>query len=816
MGARFLATLDEFIALCVNLRDALDAADAGAASPDRDDRIWFALKLLRFLRENSGGRLLYIKYAHMLANLHLAVQNHVEAALAYKLHADILPWSHATVVQALPEYGFPHLYNLAIESLERADHWERALMLSHELAVQYERDWYDYAKYAGALRSQARYAESIVVRERFHPNYFRVGFYGRGFAQPVRNKQFVYRGDEWENITSFCERMLNMYVGAQLLRTNVPPGDDIREGAGRWMQITSVNPEIDYGRWASPSTTGAWLNWEPPIEDSDTGFVTRSINQTAFFDRERPPASSAPPSSRLLPSDYPVEPELDPAFEPIFARAMAAINRVPEAVKDYYLHNEVNIFSFSRPVKLAPVVPVPRDDPAREFLELWTEKTLLVTADSFPCLARRSEVVQVVRARLSPVQNAVVAVRLKNRQLRDFERKYESVATRPGAAASAGSSHTATADHNHHQQHHGHHGHHHHGGHGTASSAQSAAGTVSRRSGSGGAAGSINLFTMALNGAVDAPVNGGVPMYRRAFLADSYRAARPGDAATVDALERAIDDQVEIVHRCLAIHDAIVPAEMRPLHESLVAFFHKNFASEIARLGLSRNGRITRSKFSSRDWIGLDSASSLLDSAETSVQDVYSLYPPAAPPGPRLAASASSSSLAAAAASPLPDRSRAPSAAAAAPPAPLSPYDVATLTRHTAGATAALAGRLRPDSMGPSVPTPSASSSASSSSSSAAASASSTSHAALSLAPASPPTSAYLAQLALGLVAPLQPSVAAAIDGGGISPAAAAAASKRTSVASSAASSFRAVTAGPGADDPAAKAAGFAKLFEKW
>jgi len=46
---------------------------------------------------------------------------------------------------------------------------------------------------------------------------------------------------------------------------------------------------------------------------------------------------------------------------------------------------------------------------------------------------------------------------------------------------------------------------------------------------------------------------------------------------------------VDIVDRCLEIHDRLVSTDMRPLHDTLVKFFLKNFAEEINRLAECRN-----------------------------------------------------------------------------------------------------------------------------------------------------------------------------------------------------------------------------------
>ncbi|KAJ3051131.1 hypothetical protein HK097_007901, partial [Rhizophlyctis rosea] len=51
-------------------------------------------------------------------------------------------------------------------------------------------------------------------------------------------------------------------------------------------------------------------------------------------------------------------------------------------------------------------------------------------------------------------------------------------------------------------------------------------------------------------------------------------------------LRRGIEEQVEVIYRCLGLHERVVGSEMRPLHEELVGLFTRNFAKEIASLGL--------------------------------------------------------------------------------------------------------------------------------------------------------------------------------------------------------------------------------------
>ncbi|KAJ3107837.1 hypothetical protein HDU97_003185 [Phlyctochytrium planicorne] len=575
LGARFLSAFDKFLELLITVRDT------PAGSRFDDERIATILKLIRFLRD-IGRKALYVKYVHSLARLHLSVGNTLETALTLKLHADLLPWSHAVHVDPVPEYGFPRwqtsferkeqIFMKCIELFEQSNHWERAGALSAELAAQYAKGWLDYNKYADYLKRQARLVESVLHQERYHPTYYRVGFYGRGFNSTLRNKQFIYRGGEWEKLGPFCERILNKYVGAQLVRTNAAVGEDILNGAGSWVQITYVNPEIDIKRWGSGLIDGAWLRWESSSDDSPPAALDGQQRTTAT-------SSTFEAANIFLQSDitYIVEPDLDPNPDGAFSRAHSILDKLPEPIRSYYLSNEIEMFSFSRPFK-KPLPDAPKNDPATEFMELWTEKTLLFTADSFPCLDRRSEVIKSYTIELSPIENAVITVRAKNRQLLGLEKKYEAMAiAQLGSSASSGGSKRSSG------------------------SAALAGAVTPLLSGSR----NVNTFTMALNGAVDAPVNGGVPMYRKAFLSESYRKSHASNSGLIEMLEKCIEEQVVIIQRCLAIHDIIVPSQMRPLHENLIqgkASSQKEFQGPFLRRpsekdfsGLLRNSAIASS-----------------------------------------------------------------------------------------------------------------------------------------------------------------------------------------------------------------------------
>ncbi|RKO93145.1 C2 domain in Dock180 and Zizimin proteins-domain-containing protein, partial [Blyttiomyces helicus] len=638
-GPEFLARLDRFLDL------SLAIIHLPPGEPHDDERTASTVRMLRFLRSHDL-RSVYILYVHELVDLHLRRNHPVEAALALKLHADLLSWSDDREVAPVPRLGFPQwqtefdrreaVYARCMSYLARGRCWERATELARELEMRLERRARpgDATRLAELLRLRAQFAERIAGVDRCFPEHYRVGFYGAGFPPSLRGRQFVFRGGEWERIGAFCERVLGSHPGASLVRSNALVGEEIIAGPGKHVQITAVKPVVDPRRW-TPGAPGAGafgaVRWGLEVEagwgmgeDADVD----DDYDASVEERLHPPAINVPL--------HLVEPDL--AFDASLGFA-SPLDGVEEHVRAYYESNEVAIFAFSRPVRrpapnLSPVganqqaasepLPPAVSDPIREVLELWTEKTVLVTEDRFPGPTRQSEVVGSVTFELSPVENAVIIVRGKTRQLIELEARYSAPLPVPASSSSTPpdphpqppppppSSRTASPFSLTAWQ--------------STIAALSAPAPAPKRAAPAptpapvGPQGTVNVnpFTMALNGVVDAPVNGGTPMYRRAFLGREYRgvAEREGRGRVVGLLREAVDEQVEVIHRCLQLHERIVPQQMRPLHEQLITckdrpvslsldhlplgsrllhspsdlspkVFHKNFAEEISRLRLT-------------------------------------------------------------------------------------------------------------------------------------------------------------------------------------------------------------------------------------
>jgi len=205
---------------------------------------------------------------------------------------------------------------------------------------------------------------------------------------------------------------------------------------------------------------------------------------------------------------------------------------VPLAVRTYYEHSAINLFSSSRQIK-----KMARDGTE----EVWLEKTYFTTEEAFPTVLRRSEIVGLEIMEISPIENALHDVEQKTKELAALNLRYQAL----------------------------------------AKTSQNV---------------STNALTMCLNSAVDAPLNSGVSSYRQTFFNPDYVAKYPERTKFVEQLTAAIEDQVRVIHSCLKLHGQLCPPEFFPFHETLEKFFKKNFRDEIRRLGMDEvSDSITKS-----------------------------------------------------------------------------------------------------------------------------------------------------------------------------------------------------------------------------
>ncbi|NXI28539.1 DOCK5 protein, partial [Sterrhoptilus dennistouni] len=91
---------------------------------------------------------------------------------------------------------------------------------------------------------------------------------------------------------------------------------------------------------------------------------------------------------------------------------------VPEQILNYYRANEVQQFTYSRPVRKG------EKDPDNEFANMWIERTTYTTAYSFPGILKWFEVKQVTTEELSPLENAIETMEVTNERITNIVQQH--------------------------------------------------------------------------------------------------------------------------------------------------------------------------------------------------------------------------------------------------------------------------------------------------------------------------------------------------------------------------------------------------------
>ncbi|KAI8911734.1 C2 domain in Dock180 and Zizimin proteins-domain-containing protein [Gorgonomyces haynaldii] len=458
-------------------------AQRDAKSLDLEEQLAASLKMIKFVRQIRHSGLLSA-YVAQIYNTHLSRKNQTEAALALMLLAETLSWTSKEVATPIALKGYDehqpeherkeNMYLEAIQLLINGQCWERAIESSKQLAQHYEQS-FNYEGVAETHSVRSTLYTKIMTEDRVFPHYYRVVFCGKEFSKHLANKQFIYRASQWEPISSFCERMQAMYADCKIITSTAPQP----ETEGKVLQITAVQPNPDFRLWKQCLLKGNLFDLihTKPTQEHGSPFW---LYEPCLFGDD------------------------------LEARAVLdQIDTIPQPLGDYYRYNEVSTFSFSRPVRRPS--DAFKNHPAREILEIHTEKIVLHTEEQFPFPGMRSRVRQLISFEMKPIETAILTIRLKTRQLLELRQKYER--------------HTLSSK-----------------------KRQSYAGIRSSLGSSANesmASINHNPFTMALKGAIDAPVNGGVQMYKLAFLTDDHISRKSGATPELcQALESAIAEQV--------------------------------------------------------------------------------------------------------------------------------------------------------------------------------------------------------------------------------------------------------------------------------
>ncbi|KNZ80427.1 Dedicator of cytokinesis protein 3 [Termitomyces sp. J132] len=409
--------------------------------------------------ECSCGRdEIYIKYVHQLVNMHLQSQNYVEAALTLKLHSDLHEWDLNSFVGPMEDLGLPQ-------------------------------------------QSQFHRKETLCL--------LILDYLGKGKA--------------WERAIDICRELA--FQHSEVTFNYGRLSEILRHQA---MLLEHIVTEQRY----YPDYYRVTFYGNFPAAIRDKRFIYRGYEWEkfgAFCERMLNKHTGA----QLLKT--PGEPPVDIRFgneqwiqctavtpEPDRARAIFTNPDVPLAVRTYYEHSAINLFSSARQVKKTT-----RDGTE----EIWLEKTYYTTEEAFPTVLRRSEVIGLETIEMSPLETALNEVEQKTKELAALNIKYQALAKTAQLVPT-------------------------------------------------------NVLAMSLNSAVDAPMNAGIASYRQVFFSPDYIARHPERMQLVEKLRAAIDEQVRVIDSSLKLHGHLCPPEFIPFHETLEKFFKKNFREEIRRLAV--------------------------------------------------------------------------------------------------------------------------------------------------------------------------------------------------------------------------------------
>ncbi|BES96169.1 Dedicator of cytokinesis [Nesidiocoris tenuis] len=246
-GLRFVRTVGRLMERLLEYRTIIH-------DENKENRMSCTVNLLDFYSEINRKEM-YVRYLNKLCDLHLECDNYTEAAFTLKLYSKLLSWSDAPLASFLRGSKYAHctthrqlketLYHSIIHYFDLGKMWECAVDACKELVQQYEEQTYDLKRLSGLLRDMAQFYDNILTKLRPDPEYFRVGYFGRGFPPFMQNKVFIYRGKEYERLSDFCTRALNQLPKAELMNTLTPPGEDITESDKQYIQVCKVEPIMD-------------------------------------------------------------------------------------------------------------------------------------------------------------------------------------------------------------------------------------------------------------------------------------------------------------------------------------------------------------------------------------------------------------------------------------------------------------------------------------------------------------------------------------------------------------------------------------------
>lgn len=240
-GLKLINSITKLMKLLIEYRKSMESYE------NRWKQMSCLVDLLNYFKDQERTDL-HLKYLFKLCDMHLEVDNYVEAALTLKLYTDEIKWCQRNL-NALDGYRPEEqewvrkeaLYQRIIHYFDVGKCWEETISLCKELASFYENFLVDYEKVSNTLKKLAQILDNILLEHRPEREYFRVEFLGSELPNYVRGKEFIYRGGEYERLSAFMQRMTSEFPGAQVLSSKSKKSISI-DSPGQYMVISNVKP----------------------------------------------------------------------------------------------------------------------------------------------------------------------------------------------------------------------------------------------------------------------------------------------------------------------------------------------------------------------------------------------------------------------------------------------------------------------------------------------------------------------------------------------------------------------------------------------
>ncbi|EGC35783.1 hypothetical protein DICPUDRAFT_47503 [Dictyostelium purpureum] len=242
---QFINDINHFLILVTNFM-------SDVKNNDEEEIFSSVSKLINYLLEHKRINH-FIRYVHMTSRRHYELGNYVEAAVTLMLHASLYNWDHNKVVGATQnEYGHfveqkeserkEYLYKEVLLCYNNGKAWDRAIPLLKELIHHFTKNICEMNSAATYLRQQSTFYQKInESQDPIFEDYFRVGYYGKKFPLSIQNKEFIYKGNQFDRLSDFISKIQDKWPKAELLKTTEVPAQSIQDSDGQYLLITSVN-----------------------------------------------------------------------------------------------------------------------------------------------------------------------------------------------------------------------------------------------------------------------------------------------------------------------------------------------------------------------------------------------------------------------------------------------------------------------------------------------------------------------------------------------------------------------------------------------